>query len=363
MRTIGIVLLSMIALPSAMSLASEHLPFGKPADGFPIEHPSYVAGYKSSLRSPLWVAYTLKPENCKGFKRLVYSKPPLFQDPIVLEKGLNSASPDDYEQSGYWPLPLITHSDSMGREPQSEKDSFSLAVMVAQTQSRDTRKLWKDLEELIRSAVADYGELWIITGPVFGDGPDTTARGKIGVAESFYKIAVRKDAAGKMRAVAWLIPQNATGEPKRFITTIDEVEKATKLDFLADVPPDIQNELEAKKGTTLGEAKTASVEYSSGGSAAETSVSKKPSEVIPDGPAAVPSDATQVWALKKKSFYYKSGSPWYGKGQGQFMSTDEAQMLGFKEAIDKSASVPESAAEPKGNVPPADPGAALDTAL
>jgi len=105
--------------------------------------------------------------------------------------------------------------------------------------------LWKELEmKIATSYPARYAEVWAIVGPVFGANPPRLPGGVL-VPEAFFAILVDEH-EGKLRTFALLIPQDAapSNDVARFLTTIDEIERRTQLDFLPELDDVSENEIE-----------------------------------------------------------------------------------------------------------------------
>jgi endonuclease G len=86
-----------------------------------------------------------------------------------------------------------------------------------------------------------------MAGPVFGEKPARLQK-RVAVPEAFFMIVV-DESEGRVRAMAFLLPQDA-GEGATldsFVTTIDEIEMRTGLDFLSALPDEAENALEAKR--------------------------------------------------------------------------------------------------------------------
>lgn len=112
--------------------------------------------------------------------------------------------------------------------------------------------LWKSLEQKIATNyAARFGEIWVIAGPVFGEKPAWLRR-RVAVPEGFFMIVV-DESEGRVRAQAFLFPQEI---PERadladFVVSIDEIEQRTGLDFLSDLPDDVEDALEAKRASRV----------------------------------------------------------------------------------------------------------------
>lgn len=110
--------------------------------------------------------------------------------------------------------------------------------------------IWLDLENLSAAWAQRFGAVWIITGPIL---VDSTPSGWIGepdkggmqvaFPEALYKIVVKDSADPDVPDVlAFIYPQigpGYTAKPYRhmsYITSVDEIEELTGLDFLTVVP-------------------------------------------------------------------------------------------------------------------------------
>ncbi len=107
------------------------------------------------------------------------------------------------------------------------------------------RRVWEHLEETeIRDYAQRFGQVWVVDGPVF-QGTQTLNTG-IAVPTACFKILVQ-ESDGTPQMLAFIIPQTVTGNesPAEFLSSVDEIEKETGLDFFADLPDTLENQLEA----------------------------------------------------------------------------------------------------------------------
>ena len=108
--------------------------------------------------------------------------------------------------------------------------------------------LWKELEmKIATSYPARYGEVWVLAGPVFGTGT-AKLRGGVLVPEAFFMIMVDEN-EGKLRTLAFIVPQEAPAEarPARYLTTIDEIQRRTGLDFLSELDDASERQVEQQR--------------------------------------------------------------------------------------------------------------------
>lgn len=102
-------------------------------------------------------------------------------------------------------------------------------------------------------------EIWVICGPVYNAGlnepiqPKTRYGAKqVSVPDYCFKIVFSKGADGKVRSLAFIVPQeNAAGHnPSTFLKSIREMERRTGLNFLSTLPQTQQDEIEKEPATT-----------------------------------------------------------------------------------------------------------------
>lgn len=226
---------------------NEHILFGYPGnEKIILYRKGYVVGYNSDKKIADWVSYHFTNAYCvKNIGRTEDFRP----DPD-LPSG-QRAELEDYRRSNYDKGHLAPAAD-MARDPQTISESFLLSNVAPQIGISFNRGIWKKLEKKIREWVRQRKNMYIFTGPIYSD-PDykTIGPNKIGIPTYFYKIIVSCTETGKnLDTIAFILPNKKTLNYRlsRFITSIDEIEKLTNLDFLHDLDDDIETELEVQKG-------------------------------------------------------------------------------------------------------------------
>lgn len=123
--------------------------------------------------------------------------------------------------------------------------------------------IWLDLELLTGAWAQHYGAVWIVTGPIFADRHAYAHLGDAGefpvaIPEALFKIVIRESGIpNRPNFLAFIYPQVGPGYSRqpyhheRFLTTVDEIEKLTGIDFLMNLPDDVEAELEAQEGPGL----------------------------------------------------------------------------------------------------------------
>lgn len=91
----------------------------------------------------------------------------------------------------------------------------------------------------------------MLTGPVFGGQP-RQLRGAVAVPEAFFLIVVDEH-EGRLRTLALIVPQEAppSADPNRYLTTIDEIQRRTGLDFLAELDDGAEQQVEQMRAARL----------------------------------------------------------------------------------------------------------------
>ncbi|MGR9013528.1 MAG: DNA/RNA non-specific endonuclease [Gammaproteobacteria bacterium] len=203
----------------------------------------FILGYSDLRGNPLWVEYALTPEaSTKSLKR-----PNRFETDW---RAINRVSHESYQKSGYdrgHMAPNYAMSHLYGQAGQA--DSFLMSNVTPQ-KSKLNQQLWQRLEETeIKHFAKKFGKLWVITGPVFsGKVERLSSDWMVEIPDAFYKIYITEVSSGKPSiALAFLVPQTVNGkEPlAQFVTSIDNIEAQTGLDFFSELDDRIEEPLEA----------------------------------------------------------------------------------------------------------------------
>jgi DNA/RNA endonuclease G (NUC1) len=121
--------------------------------------------------------------------------------------------------------------------------------------------IWLDLEYQTAAWADKYGSVWIIAGPVVFNGKPSKWLGQAGevpaaIPDAFFKIVVKLGDDGEPDVLAFLYPQewvSGDGEYNHtpYLTSVDIIEALTGLDFLTNVPDDVEAKIEAVVHTKL----------------------------------------------------------------------------------------------------------------
>lgn len=216
---------------------------------------SYIVGYSDNMKNPVWVAYRLgnmkkayteanitKWERTRGFKVDVRTD-------AKVKHG-------DYTSSGYDRGHMAPNSAMMVQYGQmAQMETYFMSNICPQTPELN-RGIWQKLEAKVRTEISqddtknkEIHDVFVLTGPIFEDSPVAKLESGVPIPSSFYKILVYGKGYGStLKAVAFKFPQKPTSDSfLDYVTTVDEIESLTGLNFFSNLSIRKQKNLESKK--------------------------------------------------------------------------------------------------------------------
>ncbi|WP_199450925.1 DNA/RNA non-specific endonuclease [Vibrio harveyi] len=239
----NIILVSLVTLLSFPTLAEtcgQHLDKGMPStnsDQF-LCRDGYAVGYNYDTKNADWVAYHITAESVNITNKRSNS----FKEDTEMPDYARSTLAD-YKGSGY-DRGHLAPSATMDFTRESMKQSFLMSNMSPQLPGFN-RVGWCVLEEHVRDLANEYNELYVVTGPIYQGNEGTIGNGVV-IPSAFYKVILDPSFD---EAIAFIVPHRdvSSSELANFITTIDEVERQTGLDFFAQTPDSIEDNMESVK--------------------------------------------------------------------------------------------------------------------
>ncbi|MCL1495160.1 MAG: DNA/RNA non-specific endonuclease [Pseudanabaena sp. Salubria-1] len=226
------------------------------ADNYLMVKPEYVLSYSKSRNIANWASWQLNKSWMGDAKRQNNFRP----DP-ALPKGWYRVVTTNYGGSGFDRGHLV-NSEDRGQSVEVNSSTFLMTNIVPQAPDNNQGG-WEKLESYSRKLANQGKELYIIAGG-FGTGGEgsngkaSQLKGKITVPETMWKVILVLDDPTKglegvtadTRTIAVLMPnkQGRNNKWQDFCVSVDDVEKLTGYDFFSNVPPDIQKQIESKKG-------------------------------------------------------------------------------------------------------------------
>jgi endonuclease G len=185
----------------------------------PICREAYLVAYDAPVKIPVYVAYTLLPQNALGcFPRT---------NAFVADASLNGAGarPDDYVGTGYDKGHAAPDGD-LSWTQQVEYESFLMTNMYPQHGSLN-RGIWKLLETSVRGWAVQLNQPFTIyVGALYGAGDTTIGNGVI-VPHGYYKIVINNQTK---QIAGWVFPHtkpyvNLGNDLTKFRVSIADIQK------------------------------------------------------------------------------------------------------------------------------------------
>ena len=163
-------------------------------------------------------------------------------DPLV-DNG--SAGLDDYHGSGY-DMGHLAPAKIMSHNYTSMSESFYLSNISPQVASFN-RGIWKTLESKVRYWASDKDSIYVFTGPILDNPVNRIGKNNVSVPRAFYKTLLGFY-NGRIEGLAFIIPNEQSKKSIfSFVTSIDEVEQITGIDFYYSFEKKIQDQFESNK--------------------------------------------------------------------------------------------------------------------
>jgi len=257
-------LVAQVLLP-APTLDSAHLALGNPSEAtaeirnennYLIVRSQYALSYNRSKNIANWVSWQL---DASWLGRLPRS--PFMPDPS-LPQGWYRVTTDDYTGSGFDRGHLVPAADRNAR-PEDSQSVFWMTNIFPQSPDNNQGP-WEGLESYCRTLARQGHTLYIIAGGAgeggtARNGPRTTigrSGNPISVPAATWKIAVvlnpgqtLEDIGTDTRVITVIMPNDMGIKDKNwrdYRESVDTIETITGYDFLAVLPDEIEEFLEAK---------------------------------------------------------------------------------------------------------------------
>ncbi|MBM3401067.1 MAG: DNA/RNA non-specific endonuclease [Bacteroidetes bacterium] len=210
--------------------------------GYLIQHTYFSLSYSETNRQAEWVAYNLTPAFINGPQ----DRTDDFRvDPKVRNNPVGSG---DYSGSGYDRGHLCPAAD-MKLNKISMSETFYMSNMSPQ-EPMFNRGIWEILESKVRIWAIEKNGVYVITGPILRNICGTINRGTISVPCSYYKIVFKDNGNEKIAIALMLNNKSSTSSLKSFVTSIDNIESLTNIDFFSGLSDDIENKMESAVNTS-----------------------------------------------------------------------------------------------------------------
>jgi endonuclease G len=217
-----------------------------------IWHEALCLSYNEEHEQANWVAHIITPDIISGkeVRSNDFRVDPLIPTGTAVEedyflKFLQADSSYKYDGFGYDRGHLAPSADFRW-SAKALSESYYYSNMSPQLPEFNREK-WAELEGALRGYIYKNPEvqLYVVTGPVLGGELQVIERGvnKVSIPSFFWKIAVDLK---NNRGIGFIMPhKNLTGfELSTFAVNIDEVEKTAGLNFFAELPDEVEEQIE-----------------------------------------------------------------------------------------------------------------------
>jgi len=246
LAALAVLLMATMSQSQAAELRIAHClhgcPAGSSAENHLILRPIYALSYNTHNKVADWVAYRLTSGSIGIASRL--SRVALVDD--FVEETLSAADFINAEAAGLTRAQFVPLVNFASTPYWSEVNYLTNAVARGRNLSQGA---WYGLEWSIRNWVNRENEVYVLTGPIFRETPGVASletQTQHRVPDAFFKIVVTTD----NRATAFIFDQALPVHVHHCDNraSIDEIEKATGLEFFPENPRLVLGSLDTSLG-------------------------------------------------------------------------------------------------------------------
>lgn len=222
-------------------LSSDSLPIIK--DDKPsqiIKRLAYITSYNKDTKNANWVTWHLTREHTTG----KWSRDGV---PYMVDENVVGPRQELEDWNGH-SLPIDHgHLCPAGDNKWSKEamfETFYLTNMCPQNSTLN-RGDWEELERRCRGWAKHYGDVYIVTGPIFYNSEYKTIGNNVGVPDAFFKIVLCTNKSPK--ALGFIYPNERINQKMfHYLVSVDKVEEVTNIDFFSFLEDSIEDIVEAE---------------------------------------------------------------------------------------------------------------------
>ncbi|WP_289045207.1 DNA/RNA non-specific endonuclease [uncultured Olleya sp.] len=202
-----------------------------------VHHDGYSLSYSEPHEQAEWVAYELKKTHLSNadFKR------PYFEIDDAVKTG--AAHWRNYKKSGYDRGHLCPAGDR--KYTKAAHDETFLTSNISPQIHNFNAGVWNRLEQKTRYWAKKYDGVFVVTGGILKGKMKTIGTEKVAVPNQFYKVLIDNN-SGQTKVIAFLMDHQESDLPLfKFVTSVDEIEQLTGIDFFSELDDDTEDKLEA----------------------------------------------------------------------------------------------------------------------
>ena len=208
-----------------------------------LKRKGYTTSYNNKSKNPNWVAWHLTKSHTYGKNQR--SEEVFTEDMEVSPR----ATDNDYYNSRYDRGHMCPSGDNQW-DAKAQEESFLFTNICPQNHGLNQGD-WNDLEIQCRYWARQYGDIYIVAGPVFYKGVQKTiGRNKVAVPDAFFKDILADKR--KSNAIGFVMPNNGKHRNmKEYVRSIDEIESLTGIDFFPLLDDKVEQTVEDQRHRDL----------------------------------------------------------------------------------------------------------------
>lgn len=205
-----------------------------------IYHAGFTVSYNSSTLIPKWVAYELTADEVAGENPRSGS---FGMDPDFSGR---QAMREDYSYSG-WDKGHMAPAADMKWSSQAMYESFYLTNICPQDHTLN-EKDWQSLEKKVRGWATEFGQVYVICGPIVGQNKFGTIGGNnVVVPDAFFK-AVMVPFEDTYKTIAFVMFNEPEHHSLReYAMSVNELEELIGMDFFPILSDKDEEAIESEK--------------------------------------------------------------------------------------------------------------------
>lgn len=202
---------------------------------------AYVTSFNRETLIPNWVAWCLTREHTRGKAKRTDAQ--FHEDPEVDPR--YRVTTYDYQRSGFDRGHMCPAGDNKW-DAQAMDECFLMTNICPQLHSLNAGD-WNEIEMRCRTWANRYGRVYIVSGPIIlKEGRRRIGRQhKVTVPQAFFKVVLRTGPDGH-HAIGFIYRNRDGNRPMGdYVNSVDEVERITGYDLFAQLPDNIERQVEA----------------------------------------------------------------------------------------------------------------------
>ncbi|MBP5314445.1 MAG: DNA/RNA non-specific endonuclease [Muribaculaceae bacterium] len=203
-----------------------------------LKRKSYIVSYNKDTRCPNWVAWHLTSGHTTGDVGRMGNA--FHEDFDVPEP---RATNGDFYDSGFSRGHICPAGDNKWNRD-AMYDTFLLSNICPQNANLNSG-VWNQIEMSCRRWADKYGDIYIISGPMFfrSSKREVIGENEVAVPDAFFKIIL---CLNRPKAIGFIC-RNTDGNRRKdqYVNTLRDVERLTGMHFFPSLDPDIRSTIES----------------------------------------------------------------------------------------------------------------------